>query len=64
VKRNCIVKTAIDEVTYWWHGCGWTANRNKASLESLSSAENLVENMRGDDLMAWWERKDKKRSSL
>ena len=62
--KNCIVKTSIDDTPYFWHGGGWATDREKARRYSLPEVEKIIENMREDDVMAWWERYDGKRSSL
>ena len=62
--KNCIVRTYMDDTDFYWTGIGWVTRRDMAGRYSLPEAENLIDNMRHDDVMAYWERYDKKRSSL
>jgi len=62
---NCIIKTWLEEIgDAYWTGIGWLSDREKAMKLSLPEVENHVENMRNDDVMVFWERYDKDRSSL
>ena len=62
--KNCVIRTLIDEANRYWTGVGWLEDRNEAKRVSLPEAETLVDNMRGRDVMAYWERWDNARTVL
>ena len=62
--KNCIVRTLIDDKNVFWTGIGWLTDREKSKKYSLPEVEQVVQNMRDDDLYSYWERYDKDRSSL
>jgi len=62
--KNCVIRTLIDDLSCYWTGIGWLEDRTEAKRVSLPEAETLVDNMRGDNVMAYWERYDKARTAL
>ena len=63
--RNCIIANYLPEVgNCYYTGIGWSQDREKSRRYSLPEVETVIENMRNDDEMAFWERYDKGRSSL
>jgi hypothetical protein len=63
--RNCIIKGWKEDIgDCYWNGVGWFTDRMKAKRYSLPCVEGVVENMRKDDEMVFWERFDTSRSSL
>lgn len=63
--NNCILKTWKEEVgDVYWTGIGWLSDREKAKRYSLPEVETVLDNMRSQDEMAFWERYDTNRTSL
>ena len=61
--KNCIIKS-YKEVSVFWTGIGWSEERKDARKYSLPEVEQVVQNMRDDQEMAYWERFDPLRTSL
>ncbi len=63
MKNNCVVWNFMDGIKWWWNGLGWMKERIESKRVSRCEAENLIDRMRGDGVMASWERWDSGRSS-
>jgi len=62
---NCIIKSWFEEMgNAFYTGHGWLMDRSLARRYSLPEVEQVVQNMRDDDVMVFWERYDTGRSSL
>jgi len=62
--KNCIIRTLKDDRNVFWTGIGWLEDRESARKYSLPEVEQVVQNMRDDDEMAYWEGFNPLRTSL
>ena len=62
--KNCIIKSYKDDRNVFWTGSGWMEKRKSAKRYSLPEVEQVVQNMRDDQEMAYWERFDPDRTTL